>query len=163
MLTWVALTLWSLAAPAVQETSVGVLRLEVVGDVSTPLRLVEDDLKAMPRATVRTTNDGLETIYEGVYLHEILRRAGVPLGDDLRGKALASYVLAEAEDGYQVVFALVELDPLFIDNEVLVADTANGKPLFGRDGRLRIVAPKEKRGARSVRMLERLTVVRLRK
>ncbi len=137
--------------------------LEVGGDVETPLRLDAEDLQAMPRATVRTTNDGLETVYEGVFLHELLRKAGVPLGEGLRGKALASYVLAEAEDGYQVVFALAELDPLFVDNEVLVADRANGKALSGRDGKLRIVASKEMRAARSVRMLQRLTVVRLRK
>jgi len=40
---------------------------------------------------------------------------------------LAGYVLAEAQDGYQVVFSLGELDPTFIDNEILLADTANGK------------------------------------
>lgn len=102
-------------------------------------------------------------MYEGVFLHELLRRAGVPLGEGLRGKALASYyVLAEAEDGYHVVFSLAELDALFLENDVLVADVANGKPLFGRDGHLRIVAPNEGRGARSVRMLKQLAVVRLR-
>ena len=31
----------------------------------------------MPRATVTTTNGGLERQYEGVWLHEILRKAGV--------------------------------------------------------------------------------------
>jgi hypothetical protein len=62
-----------------------------------------------------------------------------------------------------VVFSLAELDPLFVDNDVLVADVANGKPLSEQDGKLRIVASKEKRCSRSVRMLRRLTVVRLRK
>ena len=37
----------------------------------------------------------------------------------LLGKALAGYVLAEANDGYQVVFSLGELDPSFIDTEIL--------------------------------------------
>jgi hypothetical protein len=72
-------------------------------------------------------------------------------------------VLAEAQDGYQVVFSLGELDPSFIDNEILLADKANGKPLFGAQGRFRLVAPKDKPGARSVRMLTRLEVVQLRK
>ena len=84
-------------------------------------------------------------------------------GAALRGKALAGYVLAEAQDGYQVVFSLGELDPAFIDNEILLADTANGKPLFGAQGRFRLVVPKDKPGARSVRMLTRLEVVQLRK
>jgi hypothetical protein len=101
----------------------------------------------------------METVYEGVWVNEVLKRAGVPQGSELRGKALASYVLAEAQDGFQVVFSRAELDPAFIDNEILPADTANGKPLFGAQGRFRLVAPKDKAGARSVRMLTKLEVV----
>ena len=137
--------------------------IQVTGAVKQPLTLTADDLAKMPRAMVRTTSNGMETVYEGVWLHEVLKKAGVPQGGELRGKALASYVLAEAQDGYQVVFSLGELDPAFIDNEILLADTANGKPLFGAQGRFRLVAPKDKPGARSVRMLTKLEVVQLRK
>ena len=137
--------------------------VEIAGAVKQALTLSADDLAKMPQASVRTTNNGMETVYEGVWLHEVLKRAGVPLGGDLRGKALASYVLAEAQDGYQVVFSLGELDPAFIDNEILLADTANGKPLFGAQGRFRLVVPKDKPGARSVRMLTTLEVVQVRK
>ena len=84
-------------------------------------------------------------------------------GRDAARQPLAGYVLAEAQDGYQVVVSLGELDPAFIDNEILVADTANGKPLFGAQGRFRLVVPKDKPGARSVRMLTKLEVVQLRK
>src|SRR5271155_1278538 len=139
------------------------LSLQVTGAVKQPLTLTADDLAKLPRATVRTTNNGMETVYEGVWLHEILKRAGVPQGSELRGKALAGYVLAEAQDGYQVLFSMAELDPSFIDNEILLADTANGKPLFGAQGRFRLVVPKDKPGARSVRMLTKLEVVQLRK
>ncbi len=117
----------------------------------------------MPRAAVKTNSSGMETAYEGVWLHEVLKKAGVPQGAQLRGKALTTYVLAEAQDGYQVVFSIGELDPAFIDNEILLADTANGKPLFGAQGRFRLVVPKDKPGARSVRMLTKLEVVQLRK
>ncbi len=81
----------------------------------------------------------------------------------MRGKALASYVLAEAKDGYQVVFSLAELDPVFTESQILLADKADGKPLTGALGPFRLIAPKDKRGARSVRMLTRLDVVLLRK
>ena len=135
----------------------------VTGAVKQPLTLSAGDLAKMPRASVRTTNNGMETVYEGVWLHEVLKQAGVPQGSELRGKALSSYVVAEAQDGYQVVFSLGELDPAFIDNEILLADTANGKPLFGAQGRFRLVVPKDKPGARSVRMLTKLEVVQLRK
>jgi Oxidoreductase molybdopterin binding domain len=117
----------------------------------------------MPRASVSTTSNGVETVYQGVWIHDVLKRAGVPQGGELRGKALAGYVLAEAQDGYQVVFSLAELDPAFIDDDILLADTANGKPLFGAQGRFRLVAPKDKPGAQSVRMLTKLEVVQLRK
>jgi len=137
--------------------------VQVTGAVKQALTLSVDDLAKMPRATVRTMSNGMETVYEGVWLHEVLKKAGVPQGNELRGKALASYVLAEAQDGYQVVFSLGELDPEFIDNEILLADTANGKPLFGAQGRFRLVVPKDKPGARSVRMLIKLEVVQVRK
>jgi DMSO/TMAO reductase YedYZ molybdopterin-dependent catalytic subunit len=137
--------------------------VQVTGAVKQALTLSADDLAKMPRATVRTTSNGMETVYEGVWLHEVLKKAGVPQGSELRGKALASYVLAEAQDGYEVVFSLGELDPAFIDNQILLADTANGKPLFGVQGRFRLVVPKDKPGARSVRMLTKLEVVQLRK
>jgi DMSO/TMAO reductase YedYZ molybdopterin-dependent catalytic subunit len=137
--------------------------IQITGAVKQALTLTAGDLAKMPRASVRTMSNGMETTYEGVWAHDVLDKAGAPQGSALRGKALAGYVLAEAEDGYQVVFSLAELDPAFIDNEILIADTANGKPLFGAQGRFRLVVPKDKPGARSVRMLTKLEVVQLRK
>ena len=137
--------------------------LQVTGAVKQPLTLSADDLAKMPRASVKTSGIEMETAYEGVWLHEVLKRAGVPQGEALRGKALASYVSAEAQDGYQVIFSMGELDPAFIDNQILVADTANGKALTGAQGRFRLVVPKDKPGARSVRMLTKLEVVQVRK
>jgi DMSO/TMAO reductase YedYZ molybdopterin-dependent catalytic subunit len=136
--------------------------VRVTGAVKQALTVSADDLAKMPRASVRTMNNGMETVYEGVWLHEVLKRAGVPQGGELRGKALAGYVLAEAQDGYQVVFSLGELDPTFTDNEILLADTANGKPLFGEQGRFRLIVPKDKLGARAVRMLTKLEIVQVR-
>lgn len=137
--------------------------IQITGAIAKPLTLTSDDLAKMQRASVKTKSDGLEVSYEGVWLHELLKQAGAPSGTDLRGKALASYVLAEAKDGYQVVFTLAEIDPVFTENQVLLADKADGKPLVGAQGPFRLVAPKDKRGARSIRMLTRLDVVQLRK
>src|ERR1700694_5497534 len=85
--------------------------VQVTGAVKQALTLSADDLAKMPRVSVRTTNNGMETVYEGVWLHEVLKRAGVPQGSELRGKALSGYVMAEAQDGYAVVFSLGETDP----------------------------------------------------
>lgn len=109
--------------------------VQITGAVKQPLTLSADDLAKMPRATVKTTSGGMETVYDGVWLHEVLKKAGVPQRSELRGKALAGYVLAEAQDGYQVLFSLAELDPAFVDSQILLADTANGKELFGAQGR----------------------------
>ena len=137
--------------------------LQITGAVKQPLTLTAEDLARMPRASVGTTTKGIATTYEGVWMQEVLKKAGVPQGSELRGKALSSYVLAEAEDGYQVLFSLAELDPAFIDNEMLLADTADGKPFSNQNDRFRLVVPKDKHGARSVRMLTRLEVAELRK
>jgi DMSO/TMAO reductase YedYZ molybdopterin-dependent catalytic subunit len=137
--------------------------LQVTGTVKQPLTLSADDLAKMPRATLKVGSAGMETVYEGVWLHQVLKRAGVPQGESLRGKALSTYVLASAQDGYQVLFSLAELDPAFIDNEILVVDTVDGKALSGDQGRFRLIVPKDKPGARSVRMLIKLEVVPLRK
>lgn len=117
----------------------------------------------MPRASVKTTSDGIETSYEGVWVHEVMKQAGAPQGPALRGKALAGYVLVQAQDGYQVVFSLAEPDPAFVNSQIFLADTANGKPLVGAQERFRLVVQKDKQRARSVRMLTMLEVVQLRK
>jgi hypothetical protein len=138
--------------------------LTIQGDVPATISLKAEDLAQMPREKAMVADqDGTTVTYEGVALREILKRAGVPSGKDLRGKALASYVLAKAHDGYEVVFSLGELDASFGNQTVMVADLRDGKPLFGYQGPWRLVCPNDKAGARSVRMLETLEVVRLKK
>lgn len=138
--------------------------LAVQGDVPSPLSLTADDLAKMPRDTVSVPSpDGGKVVYEGVTLFAVLQKAGAPFGKQLRGKALANYVLAKAHDGYQVTFTLGELDPEFGNASVLLADKRDGKPLPDKQGPYRLVCPNDKEGARSVRMLETLEVVRLAK
>jgi DMSO/TMAO reductase YedYZ molybdopterin-dependent catalytic subunit len=137
--------------------------LTISGDISRPMTLQITDLKAMPRTTVSLMDQGREVKYEGVLVAEILKRAGAPLGQDMTGAAVSTYVVGIASDGYQAVFSLAELDPGFTRSEIIVADSADGKPLFDYQGPLRIVAPKDTRGARGVRMLEKLQVVQVRK
>ncbi len=134
--------------------------LEIAGDVAKPFTITPADLKAMPRTSVTVNEEAKDVHYEGVLVGELLKRAGVPLGRELSGKALVTSVRASAKDGYQVLFSLAELDPAFTQNDIIVADTIDGKPLFDYQGPLRLVCPHDKRGARSVRMLQRLEVVR---
>jgi DMSO/TMAO reductase YedYZ molybdopterin-dependent catalytic subunit len=147
-------------AAATDSTAHGA-QLTIGGDVATPLTLSVTDLRGFRRTTVTVVNEhtGKPETYQGVPVAELLKRAGVPQGSALRGPALATYVLAEGQDGYTVAFSLAELDSGIEDADVLVADTVDGGPIPDKLGPLRLVAPHEKRPARWVRMLRSITVV----
>ena len=136
--------------------------LTVAGAVPAQLTLAAEDLAKMPRATAALTSDGATITYEGVLLYDILVKAGWQFGRGMTGKPMASYVLATGKDGYQVVFALAEIDPMFGGAKVIIADTADGVALPGRELPFRVVVPGDKMHARSIYSLVRLEVVRLR-
>lgn len=140
-------------------------QLTVSGDVEKPLSLSMDDLRHLPRQTTSVKNEhaAKDEVYEGTSLAGLLKQAGVAQGPRLRGKAMATYVVAEGADGYKVIFSLAELDSDFEDSGVLVADTLDGKPLGDKLGPLRLVAPHDKRPARWVRMLRSIQVVNVSK
>ncbi len=116
---------------ALAQTAPATAELRINGAVSTPLVLTLADLKNMPRKklTVVNPHDKKTEAYEGVLVEELLRKAGVAEGENLRGPSMATYVLAEAADGYRVVFSLAELDSGILESEVIVADTMDGAPL----------------------------------
>jgi hypothetical protein len=114
----------------------------------------------MQRTKVATKgHDGATHEYEGVTLQLLLTKAGVPQGDDLRGKNMALCVVADAGDGYRAVFSVAEMDGDFAGEAVIVADTADGKDLGADQGPLRLVVPGDKRQGRWVRMLKSFTIV----
>jgi len=102
--------------------------------------------------------DGQEPHYAGVPRIDLLRQAGVTLGAELRGKNLTKYVVVKATDGYEVVFALPEIDPDFTTRTVLLADRVDGKPLSAGTGPYRIVVPGEKKPTRWVRAVNAIEV-----
>jgi DMSO/TMAO reductase YedYZ molybdopterin-dependent catalytic subunit len=148
------------AAPALTSA-----RLTISGDVEHPLSLSLADLSKMPRTTVNVTNsrEKKDETFEGVALSGLLKQAGAPQGPKLRGATMATYVIAEAADGYRVIFSLAELDSDFQDSGVIVADRMDGKPLDDNAGPLRLVVPHDKRPARWIRMLQSIKVVTIAK
>lgn len=114
-----------------------------------------DELKAMPHTSVTFHNAhaNADEAYSGVRLADLLAKLGAPLGSALRGKALASYIVATGSDGYKAVLALGEVDPSFHPGEVLVTDAMDGKPLDAHAGPFKLVVTEDKRPARSVRNL----------
>ncbi len=113
------------------------------------------DFKSFPHTTVTIHNahSNADETYSGVPLAEILARYGAPLGKELRGIALTSYLVATGSDGYQVALSLAEIDPTFHPGTVLVADSLNGQPLDAKSGSYKLVVSEDKRPARCVRNL----------
>jgi Oxidoreductase molybdopterin binding domain len=137
--------------------------LAIGGDVATPVTISAVALKQLPHTRIVVKEGAREITYEGVLVSELMKSAGAPIGQELAGRAIASYVLASASDGYQVVLAIAEVDPRLTDARIIVADTMDGQPLNDSLGPLRLIAPDDKHPSRSVRMLQRLDLVRLRK
>ncbi|WP_111593310.1 molybdopterin-dependent oxidoreductase [Chitinophaga dinghuensis] len=133
--------------------------LTVNGLVNKPLQLTAADLSKMPQQTITAADkDGKTHQYSGVPLFEILKAAGVPSGKELHGNNLAKYLLAQASDGYKVVFALPEIDTTFNNRVFLLTTLMDGKPLPAGQGPYRLVVKDEKRPARWIRELTTLTI-----
>jgi hypothetical protein len=126
-----------------------------------PLELKLTELAAIDHVSVKVhSHDGADHTYSGVPISVILKRAGMPSGEDLRGGSLLTrYIVVTAHDGYRVLFSLPELDPAFTDGQAILADRVDGKPLSSREGPLRMVTPGEKREARWIRMVEKIEIL----
>jgi DMSO/TMAO reductase YedYZ molybdopterin-dependent catalytic subunit len=134
--------------------------LRVDGLVDRPHTFTAADLARLPRHTVQTRDPAGQVVrFEGVALGEVLKAAGAPVGDTLRGPELTKFLLVRGADDYRAVFALPELAPAFTEAVVLVADRRDGQPLDAKEGPLRLVVPHERRPARWVRQVVSLTVM----
>jgi DMSO/TMAO reductase YedYZ molybdopterin-dependent catalytic subunit len=121
-----------------------------------------ESFQTLPHVTLTVKDhDGNTASYEGVTVEELLRRAGVPQGEALRGDALNLCLLVRAADGYRVVFALAELDSMFTDKRVMIAFRRDGAALDNQVGPLRLIVPDEKRHGRWVRRVQDLEVIRV--
>lgn len=124
--------------------------LKVSGEVSNPLSLLASVIAAMPHHTaVLNDHSGHPRTYSGVYIQDILTRAGAAMGKELRGENLDEYLLVKCADGYEVVFSLAELDSSFTSRPAILADSSEGKPLPETRGPFRLIIPGEKIPARS--------------
>ena len=154
----IALALSTAGALHAQQ-STGAPSLRIIGAVGNEVSITADEWAKLPRASVKVVDHGGEqAMFEGVPARELLKLVGAPLGPDLRGPNLSAYVLAEASDGYQALYAITEFDAGFTDGLILVADRKNGEALGPKEGPLRMVVPWEKRQARWVRWLMLLRV-----
>jgi hypothetical protein len=133
--------------------------LTVTGGPTGPLRLSIDEIRQLPPARIMAeTEHGGSTEYDCVTIAAFLSKADFPMGESIRGKKLADYLIAEAHDGYRAVFSLPEIDPQFTDRTVYLCHTRSGRPLPADEGPFRLIIPKEQRHARWMRQVELLSV-----
>lgn len=133
--------------------------VKITGEVTTPLTITPDNIKTYQQTTVvRKDRDGKDHTYTGVLLSTLLQKAGVTMGKDLKGENLVKYVLASASDGYQVTFALAELDKEFTDRAIILATQIDGQPLAAGDGPFRIIVQDEKKPARCMKQVTELHI-----
>jgi len=119
------------------------------------------EFKTLPHVSLTVHNahtDATET-YSGVALAVLLEKVDAPLGKQLHGQAMMSYVVATGSDGYAVVLSLAEADPEFHQGQVIVADSRDGQAL-GKNGPFQLIVSDDKRPARWVHNLTSVTLQR---
>jgi hypothetical protein len=128
-----------------------------------PVTIPPADFRTLPHTTITVHNghtDATEN-YSGVPLATLLEKVNAPMGKELRGDAMASYLVATGSDGYAVVLSLAETDPSFHPGQVIVADARDGQPL-GKNGLFQLIVSDDKRPARWVHNLVSIKLQRLR-
>jgi hypothetical protein len=124
-----------------------------------PISYSPAEFRALPHVEIKLHNEhtNSDETYSGVPLATLLAQANVPLGKELRGEALTSYLIVSGSDGYSVLLSLAEVDPSFHAGQVLVADTRNGQPL-GDHGPFELIVSDDKRPARWVHNLNSIAL-----
>ena len=96
--------------------------------------------------------------FSGASVWELLDGAGLHYDPALREPFLPKIVVASDADGYAVVIAGGEIEPRFLAAPFIVATRDAAGPLSESDGGLRLIAPHDVAGARSVKAIASLAV-----
>ena len=152
----VVLQLGEMFSPAVYPKDSLVLTAE---PYHAPVVLSPTEVHALAHVTITVHNphtDKDET-YSGVPLATLLAMINAPIGKELHGESLATYLVATGTDGYSVVLSIAEADPSFHGGQIVVADGRDGQPL-GKFGPFQLIVSEDKRPARWVHNLAAITL-----
>ena len=145
----------SLSAPPVLAQTPPVDGVRVTTDSGSRI-LTGVQLDSLVQDTVSASyHERPATIYVGVGLDRLLARAGVIVAG-ARGRDFQQVVVVEAADGYRMVFGLGEIDPSITGRRVILARTQSSE-----DGPWRLVVSGDRRGARWVRQVRSIRLLRL--
>jgi hypothetical protein len=116
-------------------------------------------LAPLPHQTIQFTDPDRRNVvtYSGVPLIALLVEVGVP--QKLKGKDLRLYVVAEGRDGYKAVYSLGEISPEVHDGWVILADSADGKPIGGDNGPVELIPSGDRSPARWIRGVDSIRVI----
>jgi hypothetical protein len=125
-----------------------------------PLRLIA----ALPTHEVNVlSEDGEHESYRCATVSDVLDAALATSRPVLKGKAMLDALVANASDGYAVLYSLAEVDASFVNTSVFLCFERDGQPLPASDGPFRIIVPRDTRHARWIRGVVKLAVVTERK
>ena len=117
------------------------------------------DIQKLDPFKVSATSHGTTHEWQGAKLLTLLESAGFKFEKPPGGGAsVRQYLILESDDGYKVVFAMGELDPIIKTSPPMVAWLQDGKPLAANEAPLRLIVAGDPRGARQVRKISRITV-----
>jgi hypothetical protein len=130
--------------------------IAVAGDVVKPtvftLKLLEQFAPAQENVTYFTMS-GVETnSFTGALLWDVLTSppvGGIVVNPNVKNDILHKIIIVTGTDCYASTFGAGEVDPLFADNQIMLAYAENGKSL-GTDGFAQLIAPGDKAGGRFV-------------
>ena len=140
-------------------------QLSLSGAVRTPGVFTLSSLESLPATTETVTylagGTPVTATFTGVSIWTLLTDAGIVTDPAIKNDILNYYVLATGSDGYEAIFSLGELDPMFGGTGApdLIAYLQDGMPPLGADGFARVVVPGDDFGGRYVSNLVSLQVI----
>lgn len=99
--------------------------------------------------------------YTGVALADVLKKAGVELGDSVKKTTITSYIVVTAADNYKAIYTLPEIDPAFANRTVILANRVDKQPLPEDYAPYQIIVPGEKKHARWVHQVTGIQLVKV--
>lgn len=116
-------------------------------------------LAGLPHESLQFTDPEKRNVvtFSGVPLIALLVEVGVP--QKPKGKDLRLVVVAESRDGNKVAYSLAEVSPDMHDGSVLLADSADGKPIGDENGPIELICSGDRSPARWLRGLTSIRVV----